>query len=214
MTDKTKSKSAFTLAEVLITLVIIGVVAALTIPTAINRIQREELRSQFKKQVSVMSQAIQKMKVDYGDLVYDMDNDTELTFREKFMRYFSVSCSENCLDVTKYKNFSDYRWGSYEFFAYAFIAQDGVSYFFHKGSPSKLMYVTVDINGLGKKPNRQGYDVFTFYIQNSKLVPDRVGYPSGAFECSYSKLSNYHGGDGLGCTSRAIYDKDYFKNLP
>ena len=38
-------KFGFTLAEVLITLVIIGVIAAMTIPTMINNLQRNELRS-------------------------------------------------------------------------------------------------------------------------------------------------------------------------
>ena len=38
MNTKTKSKSGFTLAEVLITLGIIGVVAAMTIPTLIEKI--------------------------------------------------------------------------------------------------------------------------------------------------------------------------------
>ena len=81
-----KIKNGFTLSEVLITLVIIGVVAALTIPTAINRMQREELRSQFKKAVSTTSQVIQKMKVDYGDIIFDSVNDSELDFRNKFIK--------------------------------------------------------------------------------------------------------------------------------
>ena len=42
-------KSAFTLAEVLITLGIIGVVAAMTLPTLVNDKQNKELQTQFKK---------------------------------------------------------------------------------------------------------------------------------------------------------------------
>lgn len=45
-------KSAFTLAEVLITLGIIGVVAAMTLPTLVNDKQNKELQTQFKKLIT------------------------------------------------------------------------------------------------------------------------------------------------------------------
>ena len=48
----------FTLAEVLITLGIIGVVAAMTIPTLMNQTGQAEFKTGFKKAVSVLSQAI------------------------------------------------------------------------------------------------------------------------------------------------------------
>jgi len=51
-------RNAFTLAEVLITLGIIGVVAAMTLPTLLNSTQAAQFRSQFKKTLSVASQAM------------------------------------------------------------------------------------------------------------------------------------------------------------
>ncbi len=51
-------RNAFTLAEVLITLGIIGVVAAMTLPTLLNSTQAAQFRSQFKKTMSVASQAV------------------------------------------------------------------------------------------------------------------------------------------------------------
>ena len=50
-------KSGFTLAEVLITLGIIGVVAAMTIPTLIANTISAKFRSQFKKTISTLNQA-------------------------------------------------------------------------------------------------------------------------------------------------------------
>ncbi len=50
-------KSGFTLAEVLITLGIIGVVAAMTIPNLIANTNGAKFRSQFKKSVSTLNQA-------------------------------------------------------------------------------------------------------------------------------------------------------------
>lgn len=51
-------KLGFTLAEVLITLGIIGVVAAMTIPTLMNSTGQAEFRTGFKKAVSVLNQAV------------------------------------------------------------------------------------------------------------------------------------------------------------
>lgn len=48
----------FTLAEVLITLGIIGVVAAMTIPTLMNQTNQAEFKTGFKKVVSTLNQAI------------------------------------------------------------------------------------------------------------------------------------------------------------
>ena len=50
---------AFTLAEVLITLMIIGIVAALTIPSVISNYQQQEFKTGLKKAVSVLNEAIQ-----------------------------------------------------------------------------------------------------------------------------------------------------------
>ena len=51
------SKAGFTLAEVLITLGIIGVVAAMTIPTLIANTNGQKFRTQFKKTLSTLNQA-------------------------------------------------------------------------------------------------------------------------------------------------------------
>ena len=59
---------AFTLAEVLITLGVIGVVAAMTMPTVINKAQQYILRQQFKKSVNILSNAVRKT---YADLEYE-----------------------------------------------------------------------------------------------------------------------------------------------
>ena len=52
-----KKRFGFTLAEVLITLGIIGVVAAMTIPTLIQNTNSVKFQSQFKKSISTLSQA-------------------------------------------------------------------------------------------------------------------------------------------------------------
>ena len=59
-------KKGFTLAEVLITLAIIGVVAALTIPSVIVKTQQQEFKTAAKKAHSVLSQAVQLTEVKDG----------------------------------------------------------------------------------------------------------------------------------------------------
>ena len=51
-------KLGFTLAEVLITLVIIGVIAAMTVPTLMNNTNAQEFRSALKKAISGANQAL------------------------------------------------------------------------------------------------------------------------------------------------------------
>lgn len=64
--SSTLKKSAFTLAEVLITLGIIGVVAAMTLPVLTQKYQKMVLKNQYKKVYSTLSQAYSKAVFDIG----------------------------------------------------------------------------------------------------------------------------------------------------
>ena len=210
-------KRGFTLAEVLITLVIIGIIAAITVPSLMNNLNRNELRSQFNKAVSVTSQAIQKMKLDYGDIVYSDTEDSGIAFRDRFMSYFSVICKENCLDINKYKNFANQNDSRMNLlFVNCFTVQDGMTYCLYKGVPSNWMYITIDINGSQKKPNRWGYDTFTFYVDlnNQILRPFKheCSDRDNCRKCDKNATSN-NWWNGAGCASKAITEPDYFKNI-
>ena len=61
-------KKGFTLAEVLITLAIIGVVAAMTIPTLIVNYQKREFASRLSQTFSILSNAVKMAQVEYGDV--------------------------------------------------------------------------------------------------------------------------------------------------
>lgn len=68
------NKSGFTLAEVLITLAIIGVVAALTIPSVISNSQQQEFKTGLRKAVSVLNSAITMSIALDGETPYDNAN--------------------------------------------------------------------------------------------------------------------------------------------
>lgn len=54
----------FTLAEVLITLGIIGIVTAITIPTIVNKYQKQQTVAKLKKAYSVLGQVMQRAVAD------------------------------------------------------------------------------------------------------------------------------------------------------
>lgn len=64
-------KRGFTLAEVLITLGIIGVVAAMTIPTLISKIGKRQLESQIKASYATIAQTMRSAEADGVDVAFD-----------------------------------------------------------------------------------------------------------------------------------------------
>ena len=103
-----KKKIAFTLAEVLITLAIIGVVAAMTIPTLIVKYQERQTVSQLTKVYSTLSSAYQMMQAEYGTIntwgmtptntgevdeegnkIYD--HSAQKLFAERFKKYLKIA---------------------------------------------------------------------------------------------------------------------------
>ena len=90
-----KKKAAFTLAEVLITLGIIGIVAALTIPTLITNYQKKQTASKLKQTYSIISQALTMAQAEHGDTttwevagIYDTPtNDTNFNHEEAITKF-------------------------------------------------------------------------------------------------------------------------------
>lgn len=60
------NKRAFTLAEVLITLGIIGVIAAISLPTVISNYKKKQTAVKLQRFYSLMTQAIQRWETDDG----------------------------------------------------------------------------------------------------------------------------------------------------
>ena len=76
-------KCAFTLAEVLITLGIIGVVAAMTIPTLTTNYRHKALEAQFKKNYSILSQISGIIKYEYNECNVEQTEEIKKTIFEK-----------------------------------------------------------------------------------------------------------------------------------
>lgn len=80
---KVNSKRAFTLAEVLVTLAIIGIVAALTVPVVIAKFRQHEFKTAGKKAFSELSAAIQTLSLQYGLSIQDYTDSSDAQ-KEKF----------------------------------------------------------------------------------------------------------------------------------
>lgn len=78
---------AFTLAEVLITLGIIGIVSAMTIPTLQSNIQNRQFKTGAKKTEATLNQALLMMKANDDLMGYRTTKD----FLAKFQKYMKVS---------------------------------------------------------------------------------------------------------------------------
>ena len=88
----------FTLAEVLITLMIIGIVAALTIPSVISNYQQQEFKTGLKKAVSVLNEAIQMNIINEGETPYDTTN--LFKYLQKHMSVIKTGYLNHCYNKT------------------------------------------------------------------------------------------------------------------
>lgn len=77
------TNKAFTLAETLITLSIIGIVAAMTLPTVINKINMRHYITLLKEDYSILSQAHNAITAEYGSFISGLQNCKNTTGKDK-----------------------------------------------------------------------------------------------------------------------------------
>lgn len=229
-------KKAFTLAEVLITLGIIGVVAALTIPTVISNYRKTIILTQLKKNYSLAQSTMRYAESQYeavrywenfvpayGDILCnDMDS-----FVKKFVEGIKVARIYDSNSIEQHTNMpfcgSDV---SYDTLNYGFktvasgsgdarqktasvMLPDGACWLFYfkaENHSNSLVRLYIDVNGPGKQPNRQGIDLFQFIITPAGQI-----VPNSTDDCKNVWNDN---GMGQGCASKIINDgwqikKDY-----
>lgn len=184
---------AFTLAEVLITLGIIGVVAAMTIPTLLGSARNIERTTKLKKFYSTMRQAFLLSVDDNGE---PNTWNTYLSYNDFYKTYF--------VPYIKYNQIKDDTM--------SFMDGSTMKLILYRGNCLDIVY---DTNGQ-KQPNKEGYDQFRFLI-----CPTSVTYWCGGVGfCTYrqeeyknnrEKLmecckSHCSGHAGLSCSALIEYD--------
>ena len=229
--DRVHNKAAFTLAEVLITLGVIGVVAALTLPTLINNYQKKQAATRLKAAYSQLTQAI-RMSTAENEEVSGWDCDSPNWF-DRYLLNYMVGIKHQWKDLSApdsipYKQISGNRetglamlrpgFGGTE----VYTLLNGVDIFFYsnrkfdtKGLKTSFI---IDTNGTSTKPNQFGKDTFYFSLwEDGSLLP--MGYKTtnechvpGDFDREFLKKGtclNYgcnKNGRGMWCAALLMKD--------
>ena len=154
-------RGGFTLAEVLITLGIIGVVAAMTMPTLLNSTNGAQYRTAYKKALSVLSQAV-VLNVALDD--YDLSQATTAssTDTSKPSLYALFKNRMNVVKDSGTSNVDSWTAGNdnsamFRNENYTMFFNDGITFTFPKAAATCTKTYpckgAIDING-SKNPNK------------------------------------------------------------
>ena len=204
--------SAFTLAEVLITLGIIGVVASMTIPSLMQKYRKQETTARLKKFYSTMSQAIMHAEADLGMKAYEWDSVTQASnnpgqsYNETYAYYNKYLAPYiKTLKVEKgvYDTPNNINSKTKVYFP------DSSTMEINSGYCVSLYY---DVNG-DKKPNELGRDIFLFFIATSFIHQfegrEQELYENRSFDAVYLPLYNTKAKALDACKRDAKYCSSY-----
>jgi prepilin-type N-terminal cleavage/methylation domain-containing protein len=211
-------ENGFTLAEVLIALVVIGIIAAITVPTLIQKYQEQAFKSALKKNYSNLSQAFRLAYGtnydDFRDWEYVHSSNFTKELYNKLSKYMHIE--KNCgtsnrndcwADKTYAKNgqygkwfLTDGKWsGGGE--AYGIALNDGTTIFIDIWVESTVNSVGVTKNLFGdanlgffidvngvKKPNVVGKDIFAFVLTEKGITPG--GADNNSVNCDNRSTNN------------------------
>ena len=179
------------------------------------------MRTRFKTAYSLIYQAVERMKADgVSTNPADYGNNE---FQPLFIKYFpnakdcgtymnvkdNYNCPQNEPTYRDYSNNITLHQGNLN--DGQFALNNGMLILIENAGSGVL--ISVDINGVHKKPNRLGHDLFMFQLQNEKIEPaNGICENSVPDEAITDEPSFYY--NGAGCTKHALSDPEYFKKLP
>jgi prepilin-type N-terminal cleavage/methylation domain-containing protein len=220
-------RKGFTLSEVLITLGIIGVVAALVMPGLVANYKKKVYVAQLQKAVSVFENTMKKM---FADDEVDNFNDTQLANvigDEFYFVHSKTSSPEATAILKKYFNTNTVLATMKDYYHLGNTSQgnaamglqlaDGsvISFAYWNFGNNPTATVLIDVNGI-KGPNTWGRDKFYFRMdQKGHLIPNNSSRAKELFgDTDWKEDSTICGTpgssviesnvDGLGCAGRII----------
>ena len=198
-----RARFGFTLSEVLITLGIIGVVAAMTIPNLITNYQKHVTVTKLQKAISVLNQAYKMSFDEVGEP--SLTESFAMGGQEYFNKYWApyIKSSIYCTTYQQcgYKSSQPFKDVTGKSIATAvvsvreratFYTPDGFLYILftsggnENGEVIEIHYIIVDING-GEGPNRIGRDVF--YL--TRVNEDGAGIQPYCYTSNRATLDKY-----------------------
>lgn len=220
-----KYKQAFTLSEVLITLAIVGTIAALTIPAFVSSSEVSKTKAQLKEAFAILDQVTDRMVYkNYGDITGVFGNGDSDGLKNAYLESlnYSKQCNNsnvfgNCWSASSIQNLSGASYNVNHHSATGVVLNNGMhvliwlsSYTCQDGTWGGGAYkvcgdMHVDLNGFNG-PNKLGKDVFRFHLTKNKLTP--FGIPDDhTSNWSQCDLNANPTSDGLGCTSYYLFNK-------
>ncbi len=201
-----REKFAFTLAEVLITLGIIGVVAAMTLPSLISNHRKHVVETSLKKSYSVLSQMLQRSELENSDASsWTLPPASAGSANQFFLQYFYpylniVETHDSVRDYNRIFTSADVASGSQSWY-YAnnhnsswYNLADGTSIALR---PLNSFATTIYVVLPGAKNKERlivGKDVFSFSLRNygSKRIISAFDYPQ-SWSCDMVNNTNRTG---------------------
>lgn len=160
----TKKHQANTLAEVMVALIILGVVASITVPALRKHTQMEETTTKLKKGLMSLEQLVDAAIIDNGDINNGMD--TRWSMNNLFIKYLvpEMQVARDCTDGNLAPCFpGDIKTMSGDPAAIsvtsAVVLLDGIAI------ANSGMDFYIDING-PELPNVDGVDIFHYKFEN------------------------------------------------
>ncbi len=182
-------KKGFTMAEVLITLGVIGIVAAMTLPSLIAKHQKKVVVTRLKKSYTILNQWLIKSQLVNG--AYDTwPVGKDVNVNDYFNRYIKpffngvkvCTLAEDCgyTSDKPWKNLSGstVNWGlKTDNTRILFLLNDGTAVFIPRNTFDasggniyvNQLYMYVDVNG-ALSPNTLGHDVFIFRMDDKNTL--------------------------------------------
>lgn len=223
------AKIAFTLAEVLIVIGIIGIVAEMTIPTLISNVNEQVTVVSLKKVYSVLTSAYELAEQENGTPETWTQN--PMVVLKPYLKTIK-DCSDNspgCFAPgVVFKLLSGvndpYKDGTYDISGQPSLTlADGTNLMYEVENPSGCVsqvgntpalqsecgQIYVDVNG-NKGPNQWGKDAFILYLTRFGIVP--FGTSEETFH-SFASMCQDTSKEGYSCSGWIIYNgnMDYLK---
>ena len=160
-----KKQAAFTLAEVLITLGIIGVVAAMTMPALIQNYQKKQTAVRLERFYSIMSQAVLRWQQDEGTIPEDIKFPADaIKNGEKTKEWFASSIGKYMTTVSQKTNGQNF----------SVALNDGSGFDSYIGNQNQFfIFYCVDYKYCRNNTGDGNYDGktgFLFQLNNGKFV--------------------------------------------